>query len=284
MSGPARSRLPSWFKARPDPGPGYLAMKRLVRGLGLHTVCEEARCPNIWECWNSGTATVMILGRVCTRRCGFCAVATGRPTGLDLDEPRRVAQAVKTLGLRHVVITSVNRDDLADGGAGVFAETIRETRAAVPGCVVEVLIPDFQGSAAALDTVLSARPDILNHNLETVPRLYPRVRPQAKYPRSLGVLARARAAGLTTKTGIMAGLGETPDEVRRVMSDLVETGCDILTIGQYLQPTITHLPVERYYRPEEFAALREAGEASGIPRVFAGPLVRSSYHAAEQAG
>lgn len=275
-------RLPPWLRARSVAGPGYLTLKGLIRRFNLHTVCEEARCPNIYECWNAGTATVMILGETCTRSCGFCAVATGRPAELDHDEPVRVARAIATLGLRHVVITSVNRDELDDGGAAIFADTIRRTRAAAPGCAIEVLIPDFQGSPAALTTVLDARPDILNHNLETVPRLYPRVRPQAKYGRSLGLLAQAKRSGMTTKTGIMVGLGETRDELRALMADVVRTGCDMMTAGQYLRPSLAHLPVERYYPPEEFAELRDEGMALGIPNVFAGPLVRSSYHAAEQ--
>lgn len=278
-----RPRLPRWFKVDVKTGPRYLAMRELVAAQALHTVCEEARCPNIWDCWNRGTATFMILGDICTRSCGFCAVKGGRPETLDLDEPRRVAEAVAALGLRHTVITSVNRDELADGGAAIFAETIRQVRRARPACSVEVLIPDFEGNAAALAQVFASRPDILNHNLETVPRLYPRARPQAKYDRSLDVLRAAKAAGLVAKTGIMVGLGEERDEVAALMRDVVATGCDILTIGQYLQPTPRHLPVARFYAPEEFAALRRDGLALGLRHVESGPLVRSSYHAEEQA-
>ena len=225
----------------------------------------------------------MILGDVCTRNCRFCAVKTGKPTAVDLDEPRRVAEAVKTLNLRYAVITSVTRDDLEDGGALIFAETIRQIRTAVPGCQVEVLIPDFKGSAAALRTVLEAKPDVLNHNLETVPRLYRQVRPQANYTRSLQVLERARRAGFTTKSGLMLGLGETLDEVREVMRDLRSVGCQILTLGQYLQPTREHLPVARFVSPQEFDALRDYGLAIGFQHVASGPLVRSSFHADEQA-
>ena len=276
-----QKRLPPWFKVRIQRGPQYLELKQLVKGLRLHTVCEEARCPNIWDCWNRGTATLMILGDVCTRSCGFCAVKTGRPTELDLEEPERVAEAVKTLGLKHAVITSVNRDELSDGGAEIFARTIQRIREQTPGCRVEVLIPDFKGSQEALMTVLSARPDILNHNTETIPRLYSKVRPQAKYHRSLELLCRAKAFGAVTKTGLMLGLGETFDEVRAVMTDLAKIKCDILTLGQYLQPTQDHLPVARYYLPDEFIQLKAEGLAMGFGHVESGPLVRSSYHADE---
>jgi lipoic acid synthetase len=282
-STPPRPRLPRWFKVEAKTGPRYLAMRELVAAQALHTVCEEARCPNIWDCWNRGTATFMILGDICTRSCGFCAVKGGRPEALDLDEPRRVGEAVHALALRHAVITSVNRDELADGGAAVFAETIRQVRCARPACTIEVLIPDFEGDTAALACVFAARPDILNHNLETVPRLYPRARPQAKYGRSLDVLRAAKAAGLVAKTGIMVGLGELRDEVETLMRDVAATGCEILTIGQYLQPTPRHLPVARFYPPDEFADLKRAGLALGLKHVESGPLVRSSYHAAEQA-
>ena len=278
-----RRRLPPWFKVNAHLGPRYQKMRSLVEGLNLHTVCEEARCPNVWDCWNRGTATFMILGDVCTRSCGFCAVKTGRPQGLDLDEPRRVAQAVSDLNLSHAVITSVNRDELADGGASIFAETIQKIREVAPACTVEVLIPDFKGSHGAQDTVFAARPDILNHNTETVPRLYRSVRPQGKYPWTLELISRAKEAGLVTKSGLMLGLGETADEVRVVMADLVSVGCDILTLGQYLQPTREHLPVIRFYRPDEFAAFKEEGMRLGFRHVEAGPLVRSSYHAEEQA-
>ncbi|MCI0526307.1 MAG: lipoyl synthase [Nitrospira sp.] len=277
-----KSHLPPWFKVRIDRGPNYLDLKRIVKNLNLHTVCEEARCPNIWDCWNRGTATFMILGDICTRSCGFCAVKTGRPTELDLEEPERVAQAVKALGLKHAVITSVNRDELSDGGAEIFARTIHRIRERLPDCRVEVLIPDFKGSYNALMIVLEAQPDILNHNTETVPRLYSIVRPQAKYERSLELLKRAKEFGAVTKTGLMLGLGESMDEVLTVMRDLVAVKCDILTLGQYLQPTKGHLPVVRYYHPDEFAQLKSEGLAMGFGHVEAGPLVRSSYHADEQ--
>ncbi len=279
---PAGRRLPEWFKVTPKRDENYVRLKRLVSELKLHTVCEEARCPNVWECWNAGTATIMILGETCTRSCGFCAVKTGRPTELDLDEPRRVAEAIQTLGLRHAVITSVNRDELTDGGAAIFAETIRRVRERSPQCAIEVLIPDFKGDHAAQDTVFAARPDILNHNTETVPRLYRPVRPQGKYQWSLELLRRAKAAGLPTKSGLMLGLGETVEEVEAVMRDLVTHGCDILTLGQYLQPTKEHLPVDRYYHPDEFIRLKEIGLQLGLRHVESGPLVRSSYHAEKQ--
>jgi len=277
------SRRPSWLKVRMPTGGQFAEVRRLVAQHHLHTVCESARCPNVGHCWARRTATFMILGDVCTRNCRFCAVKTGKPTAVDLDEPRRVAEAVKTLNLRYAVITSVTRDDLEDGGALIFAETIRQIRTAVPGCQVEVLIPDFKGSAAALRTVLGAKPDVLNHNLETVPRLYRQVRPQANYTRSLQVLERARRAGFTTKSGLMLGLGETLDEVREVMRDLRSVGCQILTLGQYLQPTREHLPVARFVSPQEFDALRDYGLAIGFQHVASGPLVRSSFHADEQA-
>jgi len=276
-----RTRLPVWFRVRAYSGPRYQGMKSLLRNFKLHTVCEEARCPNVWDCWNRGTATFMILGDVCTRSCGFCAVATGRPVTLDLDEPRRVAEAVRALNLRHAVITSVNRDELADGGAAIFSETIREIRKG-HDCTIEVLIPDFKGSRAAQDQVFEARPDILNHNTETVPRLYRSARPQGKYAWSLDLILRAKQASLVTKSGLMLGLGETDDEIQSVMVNLVEAGCDILTLGQYLQPTPKHLPVSRYYHPDEFSSLKEIGLRLGFRHVESGPLVRSSYHAEEQ--
>lgn len=275
-------RLPEWFKVTPKRHEKYLRLKQLVGDLKLHTVCEEARCPNVWECWNAGTATIMILGETCTRSCGFCAVKTGRPTELDLDEPRRVAEAVATLGLRHAVITSVNRDELEDGGAAIFAETTQRIREARPDCTVEVLIPDFKGLHTAQDAVFDARPNILNHNTETVPRLYRLVRPQGKYHWSLELLQRAKTAGLVTKSGLMLGLGETVEEVETVMRDLVAHGCDILTLGQYLQPTKAHLQVSRYYHPDEFTQLKENGLELGFRHVESGPLVRSSYHAEQQ--
>jgi lipoic acid synthetase len=278
-----RPRLPSWFKVNLREGPDYQDIRRLTRELRLHTICEEARCPNVWECWNSRTATFLILGDICTRRCHYCSVTTGRPLPLDEAEPSRVAEAVKVLGLRHVVITSVNRDELPDGGAGIFAETIHAIRRALHTCTVEVLVPDFLGDEAALSTVLAARPDILNHNIETVPRLFPAVRPQGKYVRSIRLLRTASKKGMVTKSGLMVGLGERVDEVRTVMSELCGVGCSILSIGQYLQPTKSHWPVMRFYEPQEFQVLKHEGLALGFRHVEAGPLVRSSYHAAGQA-
>jgi lipoic acid synthetase len=273
---------PDWIKARAPVGEGYDRLKELMRGLGLHTVCEEARCPNVGECWNAGTATFMILGDVCTRACGFCAVKTGLPRlPPDPGEPARVADAVARMGLRHAVITSVNRDDQRDGGAAVFAECIREIRARVPGCAVEVLIPDFKGNWDALQVVVEARPDILNHNTETVPRLYRQVRPGARFTRSLELLRRSREAGLLTKSGIMVGLGEEWDEVLDTIRAIRAAGTDILTVGQYLRPSLDHLPLRRYYTPEEFARLGELARALGYGHVESGPLVRSSYHAAQ---
>jgi lipoic acid synthetase len=255
-----------------------------MANLRLHTVCEEAHCPNIGECWHHGTATFMILGDVCTRACRYCAVAHGRPDPLDLGEPRRVADAVAAMQLRYVVITSVDRDDLGDGGAGVFASTIREIRSRVPDCRVEVLIPDFKGSEAALETVLDAQPDILNHNTETVPRLYRIARPGGRYQRTLELLDRARryAPAIPTKSGLMVGLGEEWNEILEVLADLHEVGCRILTLGQYLSPSAAHLPVARYYHPDEFAMLKATALSLGFGHVESGPLVRSSYHAHEQ--
>jgi len=282
-----REPKPSWLKVRFPAGDRYQRIKSLLREHELHTVCEEARCPNIGECFNSGTATFMILGDVCTRACGFCAVTTGRPeNGLDWLEPYRVARTVRILGIDYVVITSVNRDDQPDGGASIFAETIRWIRRLSPGTSVEVLVPDFMGNWDALAAVMAARPEILNHNTETVPRLYRRVRHKARYERSLELLRRAKAMdpGGITKSGLMVGLGETKHELLLVMADLVDVGCDVLTIGQYLRPTAgaRHRPVERFYRPEEFADLAEAGRRLGFRHVEAGPLVRSSYHAERQ--
>jgi lipoyl synthase len=272
---------PAWLKMKVPLGTKFSELRRLMDEQRLNTVCEDARCPNIDECWNRGTATFMILGDTCTRSCGFCSVRTGRPLTLDRDEPRRVAEAVQRMRLRFAVVTSVNRDELPDGGASIFAETIRAIRLAVPDCRVEVLIPDFQGLPDALRTVFHARPDVLNHNIETVPRLYRTVRPQARYARSLDVLAAAKKAGLVTKTGLMAGLGETDAEVRDVMNDLRRIDVDILTIGQYLQPTKNHLPVTRYVTPQEFLAWKNVGVDLGFQHVESGPLVRSSYHADE---
>ncbi len=279
-----RRRLPEWFRV-PAPGSeGYRALKNLMRGLNLHTVCESARCPNIGECWNSGTATFMILGDVCTRSCGFCAVKTGHPEGLDTEEPERVAKAVQTMGLRHAVVTSVNRDELPDGGAHIFAETIYAIRRLCRHTKVEVLIPDFQGNWQALRVVIEAAPDILNHNVETVPRLYKTMRPQAKYDRSLTLLKRAKAMGrgMPTKSGIMVGAGETIVEVRQTIRDIADCKTDILTIGQYLQPSAQHVPVARFYHPDDFLDLKQFALTLGFRHVESGPLVRSSYHAADQ--
>ncbi len=274
-------RHPPWLKVRAPGGPGFSETRATVRDLELHTVCEEAHCPNIAECWGHRTATIMLLGDTCTRNCSFCAVHHGRPLQVDPDEPGRVAEAVAALGLRHVVVTSVNRDDLADGGAAHFAATARAIKARVPESRVEVLVPDFQGDADAVRTVVASPIEIFNHNIETVPRLYKRVRPGARYERSLGVLAAARRAraGCLTKAGLMLGLGETREEILRVFVDLRLVDCDILTLGQYLRPSADHLPIERYVTPEEFAALRSDALAAGFRHVESGPLVRSSYHA-----
>ncbi len=281
-------RHPDWIRARVPSGERYHDLKGLLRGLSLNTVCEEARCPNVGECWDQRTATIMILGDTCTRACGFCAVKTGKPTWFDDDEPRRVAEAVGQLGLEHVVVTSVARDDLPDGGAGIFAETIRRLRATSPGMGIEVLIPDFDGTEVPLRTVMDARPDILNHNVETVERLQKPVRKRARYDRSLGVLERAKAFATTegwtvhTKSSLMVGLGEERQELSRTFADLRAVDCDILTIGQYLRPTPDHLPVERYVHPDEFAEMKVEALALGFRHVESGPLVRSSYHARDQ--
>ncbi len=282
----SRLERPEWLKVRLNTTGEYDEVRRMMRRLSLVTVCEEARCPNIHECWaRERTATFMLMGDICTRHCGFCAVGKGRPGTLDPEEPERVAEAAAELGLAHVVITSVNRDDLSDGGAAHFAETIRAVRRRNASCTVEVLIPDFQGNTAALDTVLDAAPEVLNHNVETVPRLYRRVRPDARYPQSLALLARAaehrvrRGVSMRTKSGLMVGLGESVDELLATLADLRSAGCDIATVGQYLQPHERRLPIERYYTPEEFAEIRERADAMGFQRVEAGPLVRSSYHA-----
>lgn len=279
---PDQGRKPPWLKMKMPAGEGYSRLLNLVNANKLHTVCQSAKCPNMGECWAVGTATLMILGDVCTRSCGFCHIATGRPTTLDLDEPRRVGHAVRMMGLKHIVITSVNRDELPDGGAGVWAETIRQIRLQSPGTSVEVLIPDFCGDWNALQKVLDQQPEILNHNIETVPRLYPTVRPQAKYHRSLKLLQNAKQQGFITKTGMMLGLGEQEEEIDRVMDDLVAIGCNILTLGQYLRPTAQHLPVVRWVHPDEFVNWKTRGEAKGIRHVESGPLVRSSYHAEQQ--
>ena len=278
------TRKPSWLKVPAPGGPQYAELKHLLRELGLHTVCEEAHCPNIGECWGHRTATFMILGDVCTRNCSYCAVAHGTPLPLDLEEPARLAQAVGRLNLKHVVITSVDRDDLADGGAGIFAASIREIRERVPGTSIEVLIPDFKGNRESLATVIAASPDILNHNLETIDRLYRLARPGGRYSRALELLRRAKdvAPHLLTKSGIMCGLGEDWDELVDAMHDLRACDVDILTVGQYLRPSTQHLPIARYYAPDEFAELKRLGLALGFKHVESGPLVRSSYHAWEQ--
>jgi len=280
-----RAPRPQWLKVRLPAGSGYFELKRLIHDQRLNTVCEDARCPNVGECWGAGTATFMILGDVCTRTCNFCAVKTGRPPTYDLDEPRRVAEAIQKLRLKYAVITSVDRDDLEDGGALIFAETVRRIREACPDTHVEVLIPDFRGDIKALKKVLDSGPDVLGHNVETVPRLYPVARAGSRYPRSLGILSAAKslAAEVITKSSIMLGLGESRGEVAQVMEDLVQAQVDILTLGQYLQPTRDHLPVERYYSPADFAELRDYGASLGFLHVEAGPLVRSSYHAERQA-
>jgi len=279
---PGHGRKPSWLKMKMPAGEHYGKLKNLIDSHNLHTVCQSAKCPNMGECWNAGTATLMILGDVCTRSCGFCNIATGKPPTLDLDEPSRVGDAVRIMGLGHVVITSVNRDELADGGAAIWAETIREIRRQSPGTSVEVLIPDFCGDWDALQKVLDETPEILNHNIESVPRLYKQVRPQAKYRRSLDLLHIAKQQGFTTKTGMMLGLGEAEHEVDAVLDDLVSIGCDILTLGQYLQPTPKHLPVDRWVHPDEFRTWKERGEHRGLRHVESGPMVRSSYHAEQQ--
>jgi lipoic acid synthetase len=281
---PTDSPKPPWLKVRAPGGPNFIRLKGLMRQWGLHSVCEEARCPNVGECWEDLTATFMILGDICTRNCGYCAVTHGRPVWEDREEPERVGRAVGELGLEYVVITSVNRDDLADGGAAHFAATVRAVRRHAPGCKVELLIPDFQGNATALQTVIDAGPDILNHNTETVARLYKVARHGGRYERTLDLFRRARGAapGLITKSGIILGLGEEQDELLATLRDLRSVDVNLLTLGQYLRPSPQHLPIARYYRPEEFALLAEVGRAMGFAHVEAGPLVRSSYHARRQ--
>jgi lipoyl synthase len=281
----ARPPKPEWLKVRAPGSPNYARLKGLMRDLNLHTVCEEAHCPNIGECWHHGTATFMILGEVCTRACAYCAVSHGRPAPADPDEAVRVGKAIETLGLNYVVITSVDRDDLKDGGASIFADTIRETRARRPDCRIEVLIPDFQGREEPLRTVLDARPDIMNHNVETVPRLYRMARSGGRYPRTLELLDRSRthAPDIPTKTGLMVGLGEEHDELIATFKDLRGVGCQILTIGQYLRPSQEHAPMVRYYHPDEFRELKRIALDLGFVHVESGPLVRSSYHAHETA-
>ena len=283
-SAATRPRLPEWLKVRMPGGPRYIELQHLMKDHQLHTVCQEAHCPNIGECWDAGTATFMILGDICTRRCHYCAVTTGRPTGIDLQEPGRLAETVKLMDLRYCVITSVNRDDLSDGGAFIFAACIKKVREEVPSCRVEVLIPDFAGSSPALQKVIDVHPDVLNHNIESSRRVFPKVRPKGDYRLSLDLLARAKEmdAGTVTKSGIIVGMGETTDEVLETMADLREVDCDLLTIGQYLRPSPQHLPIDRFVTPAEFNELREAGAAMGFKHVASGPLVRSSYHAGEQ--
>lgn len=278
-----KAHRPAWLKAPAPVGDNYRELKSLVQRLGLHTVCESAACPNVGECWNRRTATFMILGNVCTRRCGFCAVQKGAPLEVDFDEPRRVAEACEILGLRYAVVTSVNRDDRKDGGAELFRLTIEAIRERIPGCKVEVLVPDFQGKHEAMDIVMAANPDVLNHNTETVPRLYRQVRLGARYERSLDMLAYAKQIrpGIPTKSGLMLGIGENKEEVLKVMRDLRQSQVDILTLGQYLRPSPKHLPIIRYITPEEFAEYRQAGYAMGFQHVESGPLVRSSYHASD---
>ena len=280
----ATRRLPEWFKVPMPGGPNYMSLREQFRSEDLHTVCEEAQCPNIGDCWERGTATFMILGDICTRACAYCAVTTGIPQGLDLQEPIRLAETVERLGLRYVVITSVNRDDLPDGGAFIFAQCVRQIRRRVPDCKVELLIPDYQGNWDALASTMEARPDTLNHNIETVRRVFRRVRPQGEYDQSLELLRRVKemSPGAVTKSGMMVGLGETWDEIVETMQDLRSVDCDLLTIGQYLRPSQKHAPIAKWYTPAEFEELRQEGEALGFHHVASGPLVRSSYHADEQ--
>lgn len=276
-------RKPSWLKTTLRTGNNFRELKRIIKAENLHTVCEEALCPNIHECWERRSATLMILGDICTRSCGFCGVSTGKPIWDDPDEPRRTALAVRKMGLKHCVVTSVNRDELPDNGAGIWADTVKEIHRLNPHCTVEVLIPDMQNKDGPLETVFQSSPEILGHNIETVQRLYSKVRPQAKYEWSLKVLAKSKSFGLRTKTAFMLGIGESAEEVFPLMEDIIQTGCDILCIGQYLQPTKYHSPVDRYVHPDEFEVYKKAGLEMGFCWVEAGPLVRSSYHADEQA-
>ena len=279
-----RPRLPEWLKVKMPGSQRYLELQKIMRGQRLHTVCEEAHCPNIGECWDRGTATFMILGDICTRSCRYCAVTTGRPKGLDLEEPKRLAETVKSMGLRYCVITSVNRDDLPDGGAYIFASCITKIKESSPDCRVEVLIPDFAGSWPALKQVIDADPAVLNHNIESTVRIFPKVRPKGDYQLSLELLSKCKSMNpnTVTKSGIIVGMGEKVEEVLETMSDLRKVDCDLLTIGQYLRPSARHIAMDRFYRPEEFEELRKAGEAMGFKHVASGPLVRSSYHADEQ--
>jgi len=283
-SDPLPERKPGWLKVRAPGGANYSRLKNLMRELNLHSVCEEARCPNVGECWEHGTATFMILGDVCTRNCAYCAVAHGRPPSYDIAEPERVGRAIAEMSLQHAVITSVDRDDLPDFGAYIFAETIRQIHAQVPGCSVEVLVPDFQGTESSIAAVLEAGPEIYNHNTETVPRLYKKARPGGRYPRVLDIFrfVKRTAPQIPTKTGMILGMGETAEEVVEVMRDLREVDVDILTLGQYLRPSDAHIALDRYYTPEEFRELKEIGMELGFRHVESGPLVRSSYHAWEQ--
>jgi lipoic acid synthetase len=274
-----RIKKPDWLRVKLPTGESYRHVRGLVDHYKLHTICESGNCPNMGECWGAGTATFMILGNICTRSCGFCAVATGMPTELDRDEPMRVAEAIKLMGVKHAVITSVNRDELKDGGAGIWAATVKAIRAVNPHTTLETLIPDFKGNMESVNAIIEVAPEVVSHNMETVPRLYRQVRPQAKYERSLSVIRRLKDGGIRTKSGIMVGLGETREEVFDVMDDLVESGCDVLTIGQYLQPTRNHLEVIEWIPPTTFSAYKEAGLAKGFKYVESGPLVRSSYHA-----
>lgn len=276
---PLTNRRPEWLKVRAPGGEDFARIKTMMRSKALHTVCEEARCPNISECWNAGTATFMIHGDTCTRSCGFCAVKTGRPLPVDHDEPLRVAEAIRSMAIKHAVITSVDRDELKDGGSVIWAETIRVSREINPDTTIEVLIPDFKGNKDNLQRVIDAKPDILAHNTETVPRLYRRVRPQGRYQWALDVLAESKRQGMRTKTGVMLGLGERPEEVLEVMRDLAAINVDVLTLGQYLQPTKNHLPVDRFVHPDEFKHYATVGKEMGFDHVESGPLVRSSYHA-----
>lgn len=284
MKRSVKRRLPEWLKVKMPGGPKYMELKHLMRSSELHTVCEEAHCPNIGDCWERQSATFMILGDICTRRCHYCAVTTGRPNGVDIGEPERLALTVKKLGLKYCVITSVNRDDLADGGAFIFAACIRRLREQVPGCKVEVLIPDFAGSDEGLKMVIRANPDVLNHNIETCRQLFHRVRPRGDYTRSLKLLERSKDldSRIPTKSGIIVGMGEQWDDILSTMNDLRDVGCDLLTIGQYLRPSDKHLPISKFYTPQEFEDLKDIGESMGFKSVSSGPLVRSSYHADEQ--
>lgn len=273
-----RVKKPDWLKVKLPTGENYRKVRKLVDEYKLHTICESGNCPNMGECWGEGTATFMILGNICTRSCSFCAVATGRPTELDLEEPKRVAEAIKLMGVKHAVLTSVNRDELKDKGAGVWAATIRETKLLNPQTTLETLIPDFKAQWDLLEMVVNERPEVVSHNMETVERLYRKVRPQAKYERSLEQIKRTKELGHRTKTGIMLGLGETDEEVYKAMDDLVENGCDVLTLGQYLQPTKMHLEVIEFVHPDKFAHFKEVGLSKGLKYVESGPMVRSSYH------